>query len=91
MVVNYHQQLARKSHRLDGGSINQAPVEPFMGYLSRFREMLEDVMQPLSCAQGMVVSPILPCGYKLYTSAEGWKLEVPRTEPFGCSYLLYPC
>ena len=50
--------------------IDQAPVEPFIGYSGRFRERLEDVRQPLSCAQGMAVSPILPCGYKLYTSAE---------------------
>jgi hypothetical protein len=36
-------RLARRWNWLDGGSINQAPVEPFIGHLGRFRERLEDV------------------------------------------------
>jgi hypothetical protein len=74
-------RLARRRRRLDGGSINRAPVDSFMGYSGRFRERWEDMRQPLACAQGMVVSLVLQCGYKVYTSAEFWKLEVPRDGP----------
>jgi hypothetical protein len=42
---------------------DQAPIEPFVGHLGWIRERLEDVRQPLSYAQGMEVSPVLPCGY----------------------------
>jgi hypothetical protein len=31
--------------------IDRAPIEPFIGYSGQLRERLEDVRQPLSCAQ----------------------------------------
>jgi len=42
--------------------IDWAPIKPFIEHSGRIRERLEEVRQPLSCAQGMVVSPILSCG-----------------------------
>ena len=82
-------RLVRRWHRLDGGSINWALVQPFIGYSGRIRKRLEDVRQPLSCVQGMVVSPVPPCGYNLYTSAEFWKPEVPQDGPLMVVPTLY--
>jgi hypothetical protein len=43
--------------------IDWAPVEPFVEHSGWIRERLEDVRQPLLSRKGMVVSPVLPCGY----------------------------
>jgi hypothetical protein len=43
--------------------IDGALAKPFVGHSGQIREKLEDVGQPLLSHKGMVVSPVLLCGY----------------------------